>query len=79
MIFKNEIKKIAVKTMENMEKFRIIQEIKNLYSDLSDWLKYSDVMKNVKNTWDKVKRYINIIYLYYVIIISFMVLKLLKF
>ena len=43
--------------METMEKFRIVQEIKNLYSDLRDWLQYSDVMKNVKNTWDKVKRY----------------------
>ena len=57
MIFKNEIKKIADETIQTLEKFRIIQEIKNFYSDLKDWLKYSDMMANVKSTWDKLKRY----------------------
>ena len=58
MIFKNEIKKIAGETLETLEKFRIIQEIKHFYSNMKDWLKYSDMMKNVKNTLDRLKRYL---------------------
>ena len=57
MIFKNEIKKIVAETMETMEKFRIIQEIQNFYSDMKDWLKYSEIIENIKSTWDKLKRY----------------------
>ena len=57
MIFKNEIEKIADETIQTMEKFRIIQEIKNFYSDVKNWLKYGDMIKNIKITWDRLKRY----------------------
>ena len=57
MIFKNEIKKIAGETLETLEKFRITQEIKHFYSNMKDWLKYSDMMKNVKSSLDRLKRY----------------------
>ena len=57
MIFKNEIEKIADETIQTMGKFRIIQEIKNFYSDVKNWLKYGDMIKNIKITWDRLKRY----------------------
>lgn len=57
MIFKNEIKKIACETLETLEKFRITQEIKHFYSNMKNWLKYSDMMKNVKSSLDRLKRY----------------------
>ena len=63
MIFRNEIKKIASETIETLKKFKIIQEIQQFYSDIKDWLKYSDMIKNVKSIWNRLKRYVELIYI----------------
>ena len=68
MIFRNEIKKIASETIETLKKFKIIQEIQQFYSDIKDWLKYSDMIKNVKSIWERLKRYVELIYMYLVCI-----------
>ena len=55
-ILKNEVKKIVYGTLESMEKYHIIQEVRHFYYAVKDWLKSNDMKEKVKSVFKTLER-----------------------
>ena len=55
-ILKNEVKKIVDGTLESVEKYHFIQEVRHFYYAVKDWLKSNDMKEKVKSVFKILER-----------------------
>ena len=56
MVLKSEIKKIVEKSLESVEKYMIIKELKQFYIDVKNWLQYNDIKEKLLSTMKSLER-----------------------